>query len=415
VLCYVPRGRVALALPLSLSLAFAFALCLSPAAARAQSEGRRAIQRYGCANCHAVEGVQASAGASCVGCHQRVLAAPRSGVGRAPTVRHYLHAPDLRRVTHRLREDYLVRFLQDPHDVRPRLEETMPRLPVTEADARLIAQFLRTSAGPASVPSAPAPSPTNVERGRQVFRDAGCAVCHELGNLDLGVRIPPEALAGMGRPAYEAPNLRFARDRLDPDVALAWILDPRSLDPGTQMPNPQLSRADAVAVRDFILLADPGRPASQAPPPSAGSLAPVTRRVRFAEVRRIFQRSCIHCHAHTSGHETASAFGFAPGQLDLSTLEGVRAGTRLPDGSHRSVLAPDASGTAPLLLRLLRRHAEAVRDVTAPRRDSLAPVRRERPRGDEPAAEVGMPIGLPPVSTEDLRLIATWIAQGAND
>lgn len=382
----------------------AFAL---PGAASAQ-DGRRAVERYGCASCHRIEGVRASRGASCVGCHERIVAQARSGMGRAPRVEHYVHAPDLRMITRRLRDDYLVGFLQDPHDVRPRLEETMPRLPVSEEDARLIVQFLRGSAGEVSVPTSPAPRRANVRRGREVFDRAACATCHEMGNVDFAIRIPTIALAGMGRPAYEAPNLRFARDRLDPDVALAWILDPRSLDPNTQMPHPELSREDAIAVRDFVFLGELGRPVRPPAPPTYADLRPVSRRVRFADVRRIFNRSCIHCHAHTSGHATASAFGFEPSSLDLSSIEGVRAGTERADGTRRSILEPDASGVPPLLARLLRRHAEAPRDITAPRRDSLAPVERERP-----TVPVGMPIGLPPLPLDDIRTIATWIAQGA--
>lgn len=389
------------------ALALAVCLALLPAAASAQ-DGRRAVQRYGCASCHQIEGVRASARTSCVGCHQRVVAQPRSGLGRAPHVEHYLHAPDLRFITRRLREDYLVRFLQDPHDVRPRLEETMPRLPVTEEDARLIVQFLRSSAPPVTVPSSPAPSRANLQRGREVFDRAACATCHEMGNVRFGIEIPAVALAGMGRPAFEAPNLRFARERLDPDVALQWILEPRALDPNTQMPHPELSREDAIAVRDFIFLGEVGAPVRPPAPPAAASLGSAGRRVRFADVRRIFQRSCIHCHAHTSTEGSASALGFAPSSLDLSSVEGVRAGTQLPDGTRRSVLEPDASGVPPLLARLLRRHEEAARDITAPRRDPLAPTERERPT--EP---VGMPLGLPPVPVEDLRVIATWIAAGA--
>jgi len=385
----------------------ALLLLALPTAARAQ-DGRRAVQRYGCASCHQIEGVRASRGASCVGCHESIVSQARSGLGRAPRVEHYVHAPDLRMVTRRLRDDYLLRFLQDPHDVRPRLEETMPRLPVTEADARAIVQFLRAGAGEVTVPRSPAPSRANVARGREVFDRAACATCHEMGNIDFAIRIPTIALAGMGRPAYEAPNLRFARERLEPDVALAWILDPRTLDPNTQMPHPELTREDAIAVRDFVFLGELGAPVAPPAPPTAADLREVSRRVRFADVRRIFNRSCIHCHAHTSGHATASAFGFPPSSLDLSTLEGVRAGTELPDGTRRSILEPDASGVPPLVARLLRRHAEAGRDITEPRRDSLAPIAREVP--SEP---VGMPIGLPPLPLDDLRTIATWVAQGA--
>ncbi len=367
------------------------------------------MERYGCASCHAVEGVRASQGASCVGCHQRVVSAPRSGLGRAPRVEHYLHVPELGYVTRRLREDYLVQFLQDPHDVRPRLPETMPRLPVSEADARLIVGFLRRRAGTVSVPSSPAPDRSHLARGREVFERSGCPVCHEIGNLDFGVNLPPIALRGMGRPAYEAPNLRFARDRMQPDVALAWILDPRSIDPTTQMPHPELSREDAIAVRDFIFLTELGRPVSPPRAPSAADVRPVNRTVRFGEVRRIFERSCIHCHAHSNGTAN-SAFGFAPSSLDLSSAAGVRAGALLADGTRRSIIQPDASGVPPLVLRLLRRHAESARDLNEPRRDALDPIARDAPR--EP---VGMPLGLPPVPTDDIRTIATWIVQGARD
>jgi cytochrome c2 len=390
------------------TLVFCAALVV-PTGAFAQ-EGRRALARYGCASCHQVPGVRARRESNCVGCHQEIVSRPQSGLGRAPHVEHYLHAPDLRMIARRLREDYIVSFVQDPHDARPRLEETMPRLPVTEADARLIAQYLRETAGAVNVPRSPAPSQANVARGRQVFDRADCGTCHELGNIDFAMNIPPEVLAALGRPAFEAPNLRFARDRLTPDIALQWILDPRAIDPETQMPHPALSRADAIAVRDFIFLVDPG---AAVPAPRATTFAdlrPGTRRVRFAEVRRIFQRSCIHCHAHsnTEGPETHSAFGFAPSALDLSTVEGVRAGTRMGDGSHRSVIEPDDTGVPPLVRRLLQRHSEAARDLTEPRRDPLFTVAR-----DEPADPVGMPLGLPPVPVRDITTIAAWIAQGA--
>ncbi|MCB9594727.1 MAG: hypothetical protein H6719_18550 [Sandaracinaceae bacterium] len=391
-----PRPLVALAL-----VALASLLAVAPASAQ---DARAALRRYGCASCHAVESVRVSRGQSCTGCHQALVERQR-GRGRAPTVRHYVNAPDLSVAGSRLREEYLVAFLQDPHDARPRLEETMPRLPVTEADARILARWIRRDAP--TVPAGPAPSRANVEAGRAVFTRVGCATCHELGNLDFGRNLPPEALMGLGRAAYEAPNLRFARERLDPDVALAWIEDPRAVNPRTQMPETNLSHADAILVRDFLWFVDPGAPAT--PARVNLDLSPMERRVRFGEVRRIFDRSCIHCHAHTDG-QSASALGFEPSSLDLSSLEGVRAGVTLPDGSHRSILEADDRGLPPLVYRLMRRHEEAARDVTSPRADPLAPIARTRP--DEP---VGMPLGLPPVDASDVRLIATWIAQGAQE
>ncbi|MEZ4337075.1 MAG: hypothetical protein R3B82_10640 [Sandaracinaceae bacterium] len=378
-------------------LGLACVLASAPASAQ---DARAVARRYGCASCHAVEGVRVSHGQSCTGCHQAIIERQR-GRGRAPAVRHYVSVPDLRVAGSRLREDYLVSFLQDPHDVRPRLEETMPRLPVTEADARILARWLRRDAP--AVPPGPAPSRANAEAGRAVYARVGCATCHELGNLDFGVHLPPEALMGLGRAAFEAPNLRHVRERLDPDVALAWIEGPRSVSPHTQMPETELSHADAILVRDFLWFADPGAPAPRAEPNL--DLTPLSRPVAFGEIRRIFDRSCIHCHAHTDG-QSASALGFEPSSLDLSSEEGVRAGVLLPDGSRRSIVEPDATGVAPLLYRLMRRHEEAARDMTAPRADPLDPVRRVRP--DEP---VGMPLGLPPVDASDIRRIATWLAQ----
>ncbi|MGF1468617.1 MAG: hypothetical protein ACFCGT_21035, partial [Sandaracinaceae bacterium] len=377
------------------------------APARAQ-DGRAALARYGCANCHQLPGRPTLGRGSCGGCHREVLGRRRSGLGRAPHVEHYVHAPDLRNIARRLRPAYLVRFLQDPHDVRPRLEETMPRLPVTPEDARAIVAFLRASAGPVDVPRAPAPLEANVTPGRAAFRRAGCPGCHDLGNLDFGVHLPPAAFRGLRQQAYEAPNLRFVRDRLEPDVALAWIRDPRTIDPNTQMPHPSLTRQDAVAIRDFLFLTDLGDPVRPPPAPRFGAIRALPREVRFAEVRRIFNRSCIHCHAHTTGSASASALGFEATALDLSTAAGVRRGTVLPDGSTRSVLAPDASGVPPLVGRLLRRHEEAARDLRLPREDTLEPVVRPAP-----SANVGMPLGLPPVPMRDLRVLVTWIQQGA--
>jgi hypothetical protein len=62
-----------------------------------------------------------------------------------------------------------------------------------------------------------------------------------------------------------------------------------------------------------------------------------------------------------------------------------------------------------LIARLLSRHAEASRDVVAPMRDPLTPALRDR--ADD--ASVGMPLGLPPLRVSQIRVLYTWIGQGA--
>ncbi|MBI2898333.1 MAG: c-type cytochrome [Deltaproteobacteria bacterium] len=387
-------------------------LLLAPGDATADDEdaGRAAIERYGCARCHLVPGFEPDPRTGCVACHRSLQNRPRSGLGRAPVATHFVQVPDLTGAARRLRPDALAAAIRDPYDARPHLEESMPRLPVSAAEAEAIADYLGARTARLE-PAAPPPSGSRVERGRAVFATAGCTSCHVFGNVDFGTGATADFYRSMRRQALLAPNLRFVRDRMDPAVALAWIVDPTSVDPTTRMPRPAISYEDAMAVRDFLYLGELGAAAAPQPALGAGDLPLLDRVVRFDEVRSIFSRSCVHCHAKTTGTGTTAALGFEGVALDLSTRDGVLAGAIRSDGTRRSVVeAPTGGGLAPLIQRLVRRHAEAPRDVVPVYRDSLGPVRREA-RDPEP---VGMPLGLPPVPAEDIRVIATWIAQGAN-
>ena len=396
--------RLALAVLAALAGALACAIggVVGPATARAQdaSAGRAALARYGCVSCHAEPAASLGQGARCVGCHVEVLRGRRSGLGRAPAVRHYIDVPSLVSAGRRMRPDALAAYVRDPIHLRPRMDESMPRLPVTEADANAIAAYLRTASGARTAPRSPAPDRSRVEAGRRAYQAAGCVTCHSFGTAIPALALPREALRAMGAQSVLGPDLRFACDLIDPDTALAWILDPQSVDNDARMPRTPLRPADALAIRDFLFLGDPGAPARPPRVVTADDLAPLARPVRFAEVRRIFGRSCIHCHAHTTGDQASAVFGFARSALDLSSYEGVSAGVVLPDGTRRSVVADDASGTAPLVARLLARHVEAAHEA-APARAALS------------TAPVGMPLGLPALSADDLRIVATWIAQGA--
>jgi mono/diheme cytochrome c family protein len=396
-------------------LAFAALVAATTVAGRAHADeaaaGRAAIARFGCPSCHAVPGFTPDRENGCVACHVVVAKRPRSALRGSPPITHYVRVPDLMHVTARLRGDWLVAFVQDPHDVRPHLEESMPRLPVGPAEARAIVTYLRARTAP-SRPVAPGPplDDARVPRGREVFRTAGCPSCHVFGNVDFESGATEELYRGMREQALLAPNLRFVRERLDPTVALAWIRDPTSIDPRTSMPRPAISDADAIALRDFLFLADPGPVVRPPPAPRAADLPPLDRAVRFAEVRRVFGRSCIHCHAHTNSLTATAALGFRPLGLDLSTREGVIAGSLAPDGSRRSVVEPRDGRPSILLERLLTRYAEAPRDTQRVFRDSLGPGLRRRAPAPTP---VGMPLGLPALSLGELRLIATWLAQAA--
>lgn len=399
--------------PLALAALVLAGLALPAGAVQADevARGRAAIARFGCPRCHEVPGFVADARTGCTACHQELVNRPAKTLARRRPVTHFVEVPSLGAAARRLRPSWIVAYLQDPQDLRPHLDESMPRLPVSEPDARAIVAYLEQAVPHAprpTAPTAPAPDPARVAHGREVFAASGCPTCHTFGNVDFETGATLELYRAMRSQALLAPNLRFARERLDPATLLAWITDPTSVDPATRMPRFALSAADALAVRDFLLLGEAGAPVAAAAPPALAELTPLGRPVRFGDVRRIFSRSCVHCHAKTSGG-AAAGLGFAPIALDLSSWQGVHAGTALPDGTRRSVLEAPAGGTPLLLARLLRRHEEAARDDAGPYADTMTaavpPAAAEAP--------VGMPLGLPPVPAEDLRLVATWLAQGA--
>lgn len=352
-----------------------------PAAAAALAAGD-------CVRCHAHPALAPVAvDQSCADCHAFVrdtAADPaRSAAARevfplwdryVASVQSYLAVPDLQAAS-RLDAGALAAWLGDPHDLRPGMDEGMPRLALSADQRGAIARWLTDQAPP--VAPAPPPSPDRAAAGAAVY-GAHCAGCHAFGRLDPVAELPA------------APDLIHARDRMDPDTLLAWIQDPQRFSPTARMPRPALAPDAALAVRDHLLLADAAAP--PAPALAAALPPPVTRPVAWAEVEaRVFGRICVHCHmdpdqnAGRAGPGNAGGFGWAATGIELQTREGVRAAMdRIPAA-------------------LARRRVEAARDVVAP---GQAPAELARP--DQP----GMPLGLPPLSDADTALVLGWIAQG---
>ena len=137
------------------------------------------------------------------------------------------------------------------------------------------------------------------------------------------------------------------------------------------------------------MLADP-RTTPQAA--STSLPAPVTRPVSFAEVQeKVFGKICVHCHMNPSLNEgragpgNEGGFGWEASGIELETYEGIAA-------------------SAPLIPQaLLRRKQEAHRDVVQQGHHPPQITRPEKP---------GMPLGLPPLTDEEISLVLGWIVQG---
>lgn len=382
-----PASLVAIA-----AAALASILAIGPAPARGDASTTpldKAWAAGDCGRCHAVPGrAEIPRTDNCSACHIwiRTVAANPDARARARevfpkwdryerNVGSYLVVPTLESAMARLEPSWVRAWLQDPYDVRPGMYEGMPRFALTEG--QLDALEAAFAAATVPVPPAPDPDPANVAAGMALFEARGCIGCHAFG----ATRPVPGA--------RNAPDLARTRHRMAPDRVVAWITNPLSVSPKSAMPPQPVTPADAIVLRDFIFLADPG---AAEPAPASGPPAPTTEPVTWAQVEeRVFGRICVHCHMDPAQNEgragpgNAGGFGWAATGIELQTPDGV------------------AANATAVVASLLRRRDEARRDHVL---HGFAPAEVRRP------ALPGMPLGLPPIPDEDISLVLGWIEQG---
>jgi hypothetical protein len=352
------------------------------------AHGRELLVTFECNRCHEGAGLEAAPlDQQCVGCHQSVLDgtfdAPEDRLGEWRENLHSLNrAPSL--AFGHLRQDWIERFLLQPHDVRPGLPATMPRLAITEEQAADIAAALTDTPHGAEPERA-----YDHDRASTLLRAEGCLSCHAFTGFAPSTPQPSS-------PAIElAPDLRFTRERLSRAALVRWLTDPQRVKPGALMPAPSLDEGEIDAVADLILHA----PLAASPAPRIPERLPILERpVRFEEVaERVLHQSCWHCHADPDfargdgGPGNSGGFGYPGRRVALHDYAGVSSGYLDAGGERRSMFAMD--GDTPHLVRVLmaRHHEEA---------------------GQPIEGITGMPLGLPPLPLEDIQLIETWMAQG---
>ena len=364
------------------------------------ARGRELVQRFECNRCHEGTGFGAAPLAkNCFSCHEQILDG-RFPVSPAALLRFRAHvlsardAPSLVAIGDRLESTWVRDYLLAPRDLRPKLTPTMPRLALDSAQATDIALYLtREVKGDTAPPRAAG----NAERGRALMEQKGCASCHAFGGVPPFTRdeSSPEN-EELTRAAALAPDLRFTRERFRAARLVGWLLDPRAMKPDTRMPNFALASDEAADIAAYIVQTP------RAPEPRVAFVrAPVlTRRVSFEEVnRQVFSRTCHHCHTdpESSGGDggpgNTGGFGFAPRGISFSSHASILSGYVNTRGERHSLFEPLADGTPRLVAALLARHEEIALPST-------------------PSAVRGMPLGLPPLSAEDIQLVESWVAQG---
>ena len=352
------------------------------------------LRRLECNRCHEGTSRSAPPDRRCVGCHQRLLAdgdpdAPPADVARwREHLTSLVSTPSLAGVGLRLRREWVRDLLLAPGDSRPASRATMPRFPLSPADAELIAAYLvPVEAPPVTF------DPTLAPRGAELYARHGCATCHQFTGAGVG---GPPAEPRPAPAVVLAPDLAVTRARFQPGALVGFLRDPAKLAPGTLMPRLGLSTGEARALAAFVMTTPLAAPP---PAPVFTRLPLLEREVTYAEVEeRVLRKVCWHCHATAAyalgdgGAGNTGGFGYRPRGLDLSSAQGLFSGAVDDTGERRSVFAPAADGTPRLVAHLLARHREVAGELTP--------------------GITGMPLGLPPVPAEDLQLVETWIAQG---
>jgi cytochrome c2 len=199
----------------------------------------------------------------CVRCHALERQSPaESQFGELATM-----GPDLRQVGARVRPQWLLAWLRNPHELRSAV--TMPRLPMTLTESADVAAWLAATAAPAATPAWPDGA---AENGAKRFRQLGCVACHHApGEHD-------DAAPG-GRIALD-----FVAAKWHPAALVDYLEQPSRHYADVRMPDLRLSRDDATTIAAMLT-----RKAPAAGEPLAGDAA---RGRTIVE-----QKACAVCHA----------------------------------------------------------------------------------------------------------------------
>jgi len=259
------------------------------------AHGERLFEQLGCHNCHLVAG----------------------GYEDLEKV-----GPSLRRIGAKLDPDWMVRWVMDPHAIRPRTR--MPNFNFSEDDAtKIVAYLLAASADESKewaaghpTPMGLAARPADVARGKELTESLGCKACHAFA---------PDEIAGqLGANKDLAPNLSEVAAKVDgPGWLYHWIRNPRGYSPVARMPSLRLTDDEARVITAYLsTLGSPVAPVSD-----LEAHLQATENVDAGE-RLVRKYGCPGCH-DIPGMETESRIGVELSSFGDKVLEELFFGDRM--------------------------------------------------------------------------------------
>lgn len=191
---------------------------------------------------------------NCVGCHEIEA---DGGDYRTLVEDPALAPPVLTPQGAKVRPEWMYAFFRAPITIRPWLDVRMPTFGLEDGHWNTTLDYFAAvseTIGPFRTHES-TPGPAVLSTGEELFDLLRCQQCHVLDEIPEDQ--PTDNLA---------PDLRMARERLQPDWISDWLLDPLAIQPGTRMPMfwteypgsfyPQFDM-DAVrqieSVRDYLL------------------------------------------------------------------------------------------------------------------------------------------------------------------
>lgn len=370
-----------------------------------KTAGDALLVKYECARCHDLgkATLKVSTERSCVSCHQQILSGGYGGKFLSEDLErwrlnltHIVEVPNLLGAKERLRGDWIERFLLAPHPVRPRLGAHMPRLPLSPAEAHVLASELG-----ATTESSPPLDMERIAHGAKLFEQHNCSRCHSFtGAQESAPRLFAfsETFKETALEQRLAPDLRFTRERMNFSTIIKWLRDPRSVNSDSLMPTFPLSEEERYDLALYLV----STPLGVSQEESEVTFAPISNAVYYPEVeKKILKKICWHCHSNPEkangdgGPGNTGGFGYKGVSLDLSSYRSVLLGLRGKDGISQNILKKNGQGVPKVIQHLIQRH-------------------REVNQGEQ-TTTLGMPLGLPPLPPEDINLFWGWIEQGARE
>jgi mono/diheme cytochrome c family protein len=247
--------------------------------------GQKLFEELGCHGCHLVEGYEDL---------QKV-------------------GPYLRLASAKFDPSWLVRWVTNPHQYRPKTR--MPNFMFKADEAESISAYLLNASHADSdtwLASRPLPvgidpsNPALVTHGKELVDSLGCRGCHGFAE--------DESPALLGQNKDIAPNLSHVAEKTDARWLYYWVKGPRDYSPVSRMPSLRLSDDEARALVSFLLTLGSKQP-------TEGLEARLHQPETIARGKTLVRKSgCFGCH-DIPGMENESRIGVELSTFGSKTLE----------------------------------------------------------------------------------------------